>query len=123
MAQRAKDLYDLGVFYVGTYDPDFEEYYRSSYGGDVCAAVKESGWEPHAAEALKLYKLLASEHRELSYRRGKLGDAADRTVFELENPTIGKIAPDIEGEDIDGVAFKLSDYRGKVVVLDFWGDW
>jgi hypothetical protein len=36
---------------------------------------------------------------------------------------IGKVAPDIEGEDIDGVKFKLSDYRGKVVVLDFWGHW
>ena len=36
---------------------------------------------------------------------------------------IGNQAPEIAGEDIDGVAFKLSDYRGKVVVLDFWGDW
>lgn len=36
---------------------------------------------------------------------------------------IGDTAPDIEGEDIDGVPFKLSDYRGKVVVLDFWGHW
>ena len=36
---------------------------------------------------------------------------------------IGKVAPDIEGEDIDGNKFKLSDYRGKVVVLDFWGNW
>ena len=34
-----------------------------------------------------------------------------------------KTAPEIEGEDIEGVAFKLSDYRGKVVMLDFWGDW
>ncbi|MDP6424698.1 MAG: redoxin domain-containing protein [Planctomycetota bacterium] len=32
-------------------------------------------------------------------------------------------APDIVGKDIDGHTFKLSDYRGKVVVLDFWGDW
>ena len=36
---------------------------------------------------------------------------------------IGQVAPEIEGEDLDGQAFKLSDYRGKVVVLDFWGDW
>ena len=36
---------------------------------------------------------------------------------------IGNQAPEIQGEDIDGVKFKLSDYRGKVVVLDFWGDW
>lgn len=36
---------------------------------------------------------------------------------------IGDMAPEIEGPDLDGVNFKLSDYRGKVVVLDFWGDW
>jgi cytochrome oxidase Cu insertion factor (SCO1/SenC/PrrC family) len=36
---------------------------------------------------------------------------------------IGKPAPEIEGEDIDGNRFKLSDYHGKVVVLDFWGNW
>ena len=38
-------------------------------------------------------------------------------------PDIGEVAPEIEGEDLDGVPFKLSDYRGKVVVLDFWGNW
>ena len=36
---------------------------------------------------------------------------------------VGQVAPEIAGKDIDGVAFTLSDYRGKVVVLDFWGDW
>jgi thiol-disulfide isomerase/thioredoxin len=36
-------------------------------------------------------------------------------------PRIGQVAPEIDGEDLDGVRFKLSDYRGKVVLLDFWG--
>jgi len=36
---------------------------------------------------------------------------------------IGAVAPDIAGQDTDGTPFKLSDYRGKVVVLDFWGFW
>jgi peroxiredoxin len=31
--------------------------------------------------------------------------------------------PDIVAKDTDGVDFKLSDYRGKVVLLDFWGFW
>jgi cytochrome oxidase Cu insertion factor (SCO1/SenC/PrrC family) len=35
----------------------------------------------------------------------------------------GKLAPEIEGDDIDGQKFKLSEYRGKVVLLDFWGHW
>ncbi len=43
--------------------------------------------------------------------------------FEAERLQIGMEVPDIEGEDVDGVKFKLSDYRGKVIVLDFWGDW
>lgn len=36
---------------------------------------------------------------------------------------IGKPAPPMRGTDADGVAFQLSDYRGKVVMLDFWADW
>jgi hypothetical protein len=35
---------------------------------------------------------------------------------------IGKPAPEIEGKDVDATPFKLSDYRGKVVMLDFWGN-
>ncbi len=48
---------------------------------------------------------------------------AEREIFEIENLAVGKVAPDIEGEDLAGVSFKLSDYLGKVVMLDFWGDW
>jgi peroxiredoxin len=36
---------------------------------------------------------------------------------------VGQAVPEIEGKDLDGKAMKLSDFRGKVVVLDFWGDW
>lgn len=44
-------------------------------------------------------------------------------AFARERLDIDMQAPDIEGVDLDGVKFKLSDYLGKVVVLDFWGDW
>ena len=52
-----------------------------------------------------------------------LGDMAKRELFELRNLAIGKVVPDIEGIDADGKKFKLSDYRGKVVLLDFWAKW
>jgi cytochrome oxidase Cu insertion factor (SCO1/SenC/PrrC family) len=35
----------------------------------------------------------------------------------------GKPAPEITGEDQDGKPMKLSDFRGKVVLLDFWAGW
>ena len=52
-----------------------------------------------------------------------LADRIDAPKFIEQRLQIGMVAPDIEGEDVDGVPFKLSDYRGKVVVLDFWGFW
>lgn len=42
---------------------------------------------------------------------------------QMPGPKVNESAPDITGEDVDGKEFKLSDYRGKVVVLDFWGFW
>src|SRR5262245_35981400 len=43
----------------------------------------------------------------------------DKTAIGLP---VGIEAPEIEGKDIDGKWFKLSDHRGKVVVLDCWVD-
>jgi hypothetical protein len=51
---------------------------------------------------------------------GTVGAKARAELFEMRHLRVGKEAPDIEGEDQDGKRFKLSDYRGKVVLLDFW---
>lgn len=40
---------------------------------------------------------------------------------EIQALRVGQVAPDFEVTDQDGVRFKLSDYRGRVVLLDFWG--
>ncbi|HVC94113.1 MAG TPA: redoxin domain-containing protein [Pirellulales bacterium] len=53
----------------------------------------------------------------------KAGDMAGGILFEVQHLAIGQEVPDLEGEDLDGTAFKLSDYRGKVVFLDFWAHW
>jgi hypothetical protein len=51
--------------------------------------------------------------------RARIGGALN----EQEHLQVGMVAPDIAGSDLDGIEFKLSDYRGKVVLLDFWGFW
>ena len=53
----------------------------------------------------------------------ELADRIAAPRFQKERLQIGMKAPDIVGEDVDGTPFKLSDYLGKVVVLDFWGFW
>ena len=37
--------------------------------------------------------------------------------------TVDRPAPDIVGIDADGKRFHLSEYHGKVVLLDFWASW
>jgi hypothetical protein len=53
----------------------------------------------------------------------KVADAAKKDLYEIRFLSIGKKAPEITGQDVDGKSFKLSDYQGKVVLLDFWGHW
>jgi NADPH-dependent ferric siderophore reductase len=48
---------------------------------------------------------------------------AKAILFSLDNLQVGMVAPDFESVDLDGQKLKVSDYRGKVLVLDFWGDW
>lgn len=48
---------------------------------------------------------------------------AEDTLFLLEHLSVGKPAPELEGEDLAGNKLRLSAYRGKVVVLDFWAFW
>jgi hypothetical protein len=56
-------------------------------------------------------------------REMNLASDAKNQLFAIQHLGIGKRAPEITGEDVDGKKFSLSDYRGKVVVVDFWGDW
>ncbi len=56
-------------------------------------------------------------------RKKTWGEASETLLFQVEHLSIGAMAPEIEANDTSGVKFKLSDYRGKVVLLDFWGNW
>ena len=51
------------------------------------------------------------------------GSDLELIIDKLQNgPKKGDVAPEIEGEDFDGKKFKLREFRGKVVLLYFWGD-
>jgi thiol-disulfide isomerase/thioredoxin len=51
------------------------------------------------------------------------GEIANGELDEIEHFTVGAHAPDIVGRDLKGQPLKMSDYRGRIVVLSFWGSW
>jgi thiol-disulfide isomerase/thioredoxin len=52
-----------------------------------------------------------------------LGEEAKQELYELRYLRVGKTAPEMEGDAVEGAKFKLSDHRGKVVVVNFWASW
>lgn len=49
--------------------------------------------------------------------------AAGDELFAFENLRVQKVVPEVSSIDSDGRALKLSEYRGRVVLLEFWGAW
>jgi hypothetical protein len=73
-----------------------------------------------AKRAEDLLNEVTKTYADVPPRGATLGTAAQGDLFELRELALGKVAPDIAGEDVDGAALKLSDFRGQVVVLAFW---
>jgi thiol-disulfide isomerase/thioredoxin len=75
-------------------------------------------------EAGRLFERTIAEFADLkSPRHRSLLEIARSGLEELRNLSVGQVALEIEGTDADDNALKLSDYRGKVVVLTFSGNW
>jgi hypothetical protein len=93
----------------------------------VAERRKEADADRLATDAEKAFKAVLKDYadspRLIREDAGTVGELARSELFELRYLRVGKPAPEIEGEDLVGTHFKLSDYRGKVIVLDFWGDW
>ena len=68
---------------------------------------------------------LEKDFRKLSSRMqaSAAGKELEHAILAKKNSRVGAIAPDFTGMAPDGKTIKLSDYRGKYVLLGFWGSW
>jgi hypothetical protein len=74
--------------------------------------------ESQRAEAKDWLMRVADQFKDTSH-----GLRAADALFILERLCVGAIAPDFGGLSIDEEEIKLSDQRGKIVVVDFFGFW
>ena len=96
--------------------PEFVAYISN---GNIPALKEES--IDHFHIVLKEYAdvpiLVAHQHHRPT---ATLGKRAENDLYALEHLSIGALAPDIAGEDLDGHPVKLENFRGRVVLLSFW---
>jgi len=98
-----------------------EEYNTSVRSMIVSLSSAKSDAEQE--EAKRCFHEVIASHPDVTIRGFKPADQSVAVLFEMENLAVGKIVPDIEGRDAQNADLKLSNYRGKVVLLIFWGGW
>jgi hypothetical protein len=103
--------------------PEMLKAYEDAYGKDAVARMLERDPAALIKEAEKLFETVGEKYGAVKVYNRPLSESVEGELFEIRNLAIGKTAPEIEGDDLDGSKFKLSEYRGKVVVIDFWGNW
>ncbi len=105
--------------------PDIKGVVDRTWGDGTSDRLKGRDADKLIEEAESHYERVVAEYSDVENndlypgQPATLGKAARIRLNEIRNLVVGKTAPEIEGTDIDGRTFKLSDYRGKVVVLDF----
>ncbi len=97
---------------------------ENAFGKARVEALIKADPEKLSKESEALLERVVKDYADIaSPFRGTLGKIAESELYEARFLAVGKAAPDIQGSDIDEKPFKLSDFKGKVVMLDFWGNW
>jgi len=99
--------------------PRVLQYYGKDYGKHLASLNPDE----LAKQREQVYETMLKSFPNVAAQDTTLGAVAEKALFAIRHLSVGRVAPDIEGEDVFGKAFKLSDYRGKVVMLTFWGHW
>lgn len=79
--------------------------------------------ETARTRAAALLESVLTTYPEVSIQGSTLADQAAALLFEMTHLSPGATAPEISGTDHQDKPFQLSDYRGRHVILVFWGDW
>ena len=88
-------------------------------------SLRRAGHRQLAEEAATLFEKVKADYGDVTYVNGviptgeTLLTVADRELADIRTLAIGKVAPEITGKDVAGKPMVLSEFRGKVVVLDF----
>lgn len=99
------------------------ERFLEFYGKEFTGHLAELDTSASLKEIESIYDEVKKSFAGFEVGDSKMGETAQLELFAIRHLSLGRKAPQITGEDIDGKPFKLSDYRGKVVMLDFWGHW
>ncbi|MBB3054518.1 TlpA disulfide reductase family protein [Mucilaginibacter gotjawali] len=84
----------------------------------ILALYSVGGPSPDPGELDTLYNSLSPELKNMEAAK-----VFKTQLDALRHTSVGVMAPDFTQNDVNGVPVKLSSFRGKYVLLDFWASW
>ena len=84
----------------------------------LLALYSVAGPSPDPSEVDPLYNSLSDRLKATETAKN-----LKKSLDGLRNTAIGVTAPDFTQSDVNGAPVKLSSFRGKYVLLDFWASW
>jgi hypothetical protein len=107
-----------------TAQPRAAREFADLYGKEYLDRLQHQDRGKATSEAEALFERALRDYGDVKLSgAGTIGEKAKLGLFELRNLVVSKVAPEIEADDQDGRRFRLSDYRGKVVLIDFWSEY
>ncbi|HEY9717730.1 MAG TPA: hypothetical protein V6C69_09695 [Trichormus sp.] len=93
--------------------------------GIACLTLAKRLEESSPAQSKTLLNQIIRKYESLKPNpdNDSLGDLARAELYKVQHLSLGCTAPPLIGSDADGNKLKLSDYRGRIVMVDFFGDW
>jgi hypothetical protein len=104
--------------------PEMAARYQGLFGSEYLEELKRLDRTRADQEIISMFERAADRYGDVNLAwEGTVRERSRSELYEIRRLSVGKEALDIDGEDQDGKRFKLSDYRGKVVLLYFWSEY
>jgi peroxiredoxin len=115
---------------ISIYMPKFQAI-TNAFSDKVLQFVDQNKFSMAGVYAISALDPNKYEQQQVAYAEAIKGHFKDNPsvqafitkMMEIKPVTVGQPAPDFTVGGLDGKPIKLSDYKGKYVMLDFWASW
>lgn len=141
---QSRDIFNFGEFFLRNYNSpwahQFEDHLKTIVQSNkfmpkvtaelALAHICLCGGEERQPEAMQRFQQFVKDYKGKKVEQGwqhMLDDhyvaTAEGWIERLDRCGLGKPAQETAGTDLDGKELSLAEYKGKVVLLVFWGSW
>jgi len=97
--------------------------YHTQLGSELIARLVKEDPKEFEAQVIARFRDLSTQHGEKSIGGMTIKELAEGAIFAVQHLRLGKVAKGLSGKTLDGKVVKIEDFRGKVLLINFWATW